>query len=112
MKKQFKFILVIPVLLLIAIATWAFGNKQLQPQPADKPLSEGWFVYNGGSQTSPNSYSPNTGSPNCPGAVTLCAIFADIDPSTGKPTQASINELRDMSNNFTEEVEGLVELKQ
>lgn len=79
MKKQFKFILAIPLLLLIAIATWAFRQS---PAPANVSASTHvWYVLTaGGDPENPSDYIASPGfdpqNNGCQGTSFVCAIEA------------------------------------
>jgi hypothetical protein len=45
-------------------------------------IMQGWFIYTGDNPNDPNSYTFSTEDPGCSANSSLCAVFADIDPST------------------------------
>ena len=105
----------ITLALLAVVASlmlWAFT------QPKEKPtikedLTKVWFYYDGiGDKHEATSYGQPSSSLNCGGSAVLCAILAT--PSGGDPlipSQEDVDIAAMESNDFEDEVDGLVEFK-
>lgn len=83
-----KIYLGLVAILMLATATFAF---QAPVKTAPATLAVEWFQYNGGGISDPNNYSELPGMPDCNSGSTLCAIQAPENGSSGKPTQAGVD---------------------
>lgn len=86
LNKKINFGLV--ALLVGASAAFAFNAPA---KKASNGLAVQWFLYNGGGTSNPNNYSELPGMPECAGGGLLCAIEAEENGNTGKPTQSGVN---------------------
>lgn len=86
--------------ILLGICSSAFTSA---PDAGNATLLDGWFKYNGGTNTNPANYSYVGTSAPCDDAVTYCAMKGDrqASPNQSRPTQASINAAAAASSNFT-----------
>jgi hypothetical protein len=55
----------------------SFSSFKAAPAKAAK-FSTSWFIYNGGPNSDPASYTEVSGTPSCPGNTALCAIQATV----------------------------------
>ena len=91
----------------IGMAVWALTTRT-EAVPTTQ-VDEEWFIYVGGPVNQPGSYEMVETDPDCPGTGTLCAIRAQKQENADLPTTSSLANLASISNNFANEVEGLVE---
>ncbi len=87
----------------------AFAANREATRPA--PLDEEWFIYVSGPVGQPSSYQMVSTPPVCDGTGALCAIYAPKQENANLPTQAGLNYLASISDNFANIVTGLVEHK-
>lgn len=61
---------------------------------AKQEVAEGiqWFSFEGDDPSDPQDYVELPGPPDCDGASDLCAIQAEENGNTGKPTQAGVDD--------------------
>jgi hypothetical protein len=76
-----------------------------------KKTADSWFRYDGGTVTSPASYTQVSMEPGCIGSNTLCAIYTLVGTNS-KPDQNALNNLSAASNGFTQSIDDEVDLKQ
>ena len=82
------------------------------PQPQEKNLLDGWFIYNGGPLNNPNSYSYTTDISPCNAHVRFCAFKGTQQTSVpSRPTQQSLDDAMAASENFAQEVDDVVVFK-
>lgn len=75
-------------LLLGSFIAFAFKAPEAKQ---NAPLAVQWFSYNGLGASDPQNYSELPAAPDCDGSAALCAIQAEEDGVSGRPTQAGVD---------------------
>jgi len=77
---------------LVLGVTLAVAGSAFKPaEKAVAPVGQSWFLFNGGDVDSPNSYTEIGSAPSeCIGEADLCAILAEENGNSGKPTEEGV----------------------
>jgi hypothetical protein len=100
--KKFKIVMAAVVALSLVFTVSAFKKS---PKKASTTMA--WFTYNGAvnGELIPNNYT-YIGTEPCNGTGALCAVQAFVEDDSGdqsgwKPSEESLSDLADNSNDFT-----------
>lgn len=100
--KKIKIMMAVIIALSLVFTVSAFKKS-----PKKKTTTMAWFTYNGATngELNPNNYT-FIGMEPCDGGGDLCAVKAFVEDDSGdesgwKPSEESLSDLSDNSNDFT-----------
>ncbi len=99
----------ISIVALFAIVC-GLGLSSFTRTTAPAPVTDSWFIYNGGTMTSPGSYTYSSTEPTCAQTTRLCAIHV-LNDGSDQPDQPALTSLYNNNNQFKQPVQGVIKFK-